>query len=139
MVMPPFFGYIRVSTARQGENGTSLDAQRDAILRHAQTHQLSIIRWIEEQATAAKRGRPVFTRLFGLLQKQQAAGVIIHGIVRGARNLRDWADLGELLDAGVAVEVAGESLDLQSRGGRLTADIQAVVAADFIRNLQEET
>ena len=31
------------------------------------------------------------------------------------------------------------SLDLNTRGGRLSADIQAVVAADFIRNLREET
>ena len=34
---------------------------------------------------------------------------------------------------------ASESLDLNSRGGRLSADIQAVVASDFIRNLREET
>ena len=31
-----------------------------------------------------------------------------------------------------------ESLDLTSRGGRLAADIQAVVAADYIRNLKDE-
>ena len=34
---------------------------------------------------------------------------------------------------------ATESLDFRSRGGRLTADIQAVIAADYIRNLREET
>jgi len=53
--------------------------------------------------------------------------------------LRDWADLGELIDAGVEVHFATESLDLHTRGGRLSADIQAVVAADYIRNLREET
>jgi hypothetical protein len=47
--------------------------------------------------------------------------------------------LGDLLDSGVEVHFANESLDLSSRGGRLSADIQAVVAADFIRNLREET
>jgi site-specific DNA recombinase len=44
-----------------------------------------------------------------------------------------------LLDAGVEVHFANESLDLHTRGGRLSADIQAVVAADYIRNLREET
>ena len=34
---------------------------------------------------------------------------------------------------------ANEGVDLSSRGGRLSADIQAVVATDFIRNLREET
>ncbi len=30
------------------------------------------------------------------------------------------------------------SLDFRSRGGRLAADVQAVVAADYIRNLRDE-
>jgi site-specific DNA recombinase len=37
------------------------------------------------------------------------------------------------------VHFVTESLDLHSRGGRLSADIQAVVASDYIRNLREET
>jgi site-specific DNA recombinase len=57
---------------------------------------------------------------------------------RSARNLKDWADLGELIDSDLEVHFANESLDLHSRGGRLSADIQAVVAADYIRNLREE-
>jgi hypothetical protein len=74
-----------------------------------------------------------------LLKAGKASGVIIHKIDRSARNLRDWADLGELIDGGIEVYFANESLDLRSRGGRLAADIQAVVASDFIRNLREET
>ena len=60
-------------------------------------------------------------------------------IDRSARNLKDWANLLDLSDLGVEPHFAHESLDLNSRGGRLSADIQAVVAADFIRNLREET
>src|SRR5258708_12427698 len=74
-----------------------------------------------------------------LLRVGKASGVILHKIERSARNLKDWADLGELIDSGVEVHFANESLDLHSRGGRLSADIQAVVAADYIRNLREET
>ena len=73
------------------------------------------------------------------LRKGDARGVLIHKIDRSARNLKDWADLGELIDGGIEVHFANESLDLHSRGGRLSADIQAVVAADYIRNLREET
>src|SRR2546428_760399 len=74
-----------------------------------------------------------------LLKQGKVDGVIIHKIDRGARNLKDWADLGELIDQGIEVQFVNESLDLNSRGGRLSADIQAVVAADYIRNLREET
>ncbi len=73
------------------------------------------------------------------LKRGAARGVIIHKIDRSARNLRDWAMFSELPDLGIDVFVATESLDFNSRGGRLTADIQAVIAADYIRNLREET
>lgn len=136
--MKRLFAYIRVSTKRQGE-GVSLKEQRAAIEQYAQRSCLSIASWFEEQETAAKRGRAVFSRMLAELRDGKAAGVIIHKIDRSARNLRDWADLGELIDAGVEVHFASESLDLASRGGRLSADIQAVVAADYIRNLREET
>ena len=137
--MRNFFGYIRVSTARQGEKGVSLQEQREAILRCSERLGYQITSWFEERETAAKRGRPIFNEMLKRLRKGQAHGVLIHKIDRSARNLRDWADLGELIDRGIEVSFANENLDLQSRGGRLSADIQAVVAADFIRNLREET
>ncbi len=133
-----FFAYTRVSTAKQGL-GVSLAEQRAAIESYAERNGLRIVRWFEEKETAAKRGRALFGQMLTDLRCGRAKGVIIHKIDRSARNLRDWADLGELVDSGCEVHFATESLDLNSRGGRLSADIQAVVAADYIRNLREET
>lgn len=133
-----YFSYVRVSTQRQGESGTSLTEQQSAIERYAARYDLPIIRKYEERETAAKAGRPVFLEMLKQLRRGATDGVIIHKIDRSARNLKDWADLGSLIDAGLEVHFAAESLDLNSRGGRLSADIQAVVAADFIRNLREE-
>ncbi len=134
-----YFGYIRVSTAKQGEKGVSLQEQREAIVQYARRYELKIAKWFEERESAAKRGRPVFTQMMNELRRGHARGVIIHKIDRSARNLKDWADLGDLIDAGLEVHFANESLDLHTRGGRLSADIQAVVASDYIRNLREET
>jgi site-specific DNA recombinase len=134
-----YFAYTRVSTAKQGERGVSLQEQQGAIQRYAQKFGLVTKGWFEERESAAKRGRPVFTRMLRLLRQGKAHGIIIHKIDRSARNLKDWADLGEMIDAGIEVHFANESLDLHTRGGRLSADIQAVVAADYIRNLREET
>lgn len=117
----------------------SLQEQYVSIETYAVRHELTISQWFEERETAAKRGRPVFDRMMTLLRQEKAAGVVIHKIDRSARNLRDWSDLGEVIDSGIEVHFANESLDLNSRGGRLSADIQAVVAADFIRNLRDET
>ena len=136
--MQTYFGYIRVSTPRQGE-GVSFKVQKDAIAAYAQRYGLHVSEWFKESETAAKRGRPIFTHMLRLLKQKKGRGVLIHKIDRSARNLKDWADLGEMIDAGIEVHFVNDGLDLQTRGGRLSADIQAIVAADFIRNLREET
>jgi DNA invertase Pin-like site-specific DNA recombinase len=133
------FAYTRVSTVKQGEKGVSLQEQKDAILRYAHQHGLEIVRWFEERESAAKRGRAAFMQMLKLLRLKVAEGVIIHKIDRSARNLEDWADVGKLADAGVAIHFANESVDLATVSGRLSADIQAVVAAHYSRNLREET
>lgn len=136
--MKKYFGYIRVSTTKQGEQGSSLQEQKAAIEVYAQRHGLNIIEWFEEQETAAAQGRPVFNRMLKAIERKAAHGVITHKIDRSARNLKDWAHIGELIDRGVEMHFAHESLDLTSRSGRLSADILAVVASDYIRNLREE-
>src|ERR1041385_3059056 len=136
--MGKVFAYTRVSTIKQGEKGVSLQEQRDAILRYAQQHGLEVIRWFEEKETASKQGRPAFTQMLQLLRLGNAEGVVIHKIDRSARNREDWAEVGKLVDAGPEVHFANEALDLKTVGGRLAADIQAVVAAHYSRNLREE-
>jgi DNA invertase Pin-like site-specific DNA recombinase len=113
--MKNYFGYIRVSTAKQGEQGVSLQEQRDAIARYAERNGLGIMEWFEERETAAKRGRPIFAKMLKLLKRGKAGGVIIHKIDRSARNLKDWADLGQLIDEGIDVRFSQESLDLNTR------------------------
>lgn len=139
MLQKGYFSYVRVSTQRQGQLGTSLIEQTAAIERYAGRWNLKIIKQYEERETAAKQGRRVFLEMLRALRNGKAAGLIVHKIDRSARNLKDWADLGALIDSGIEVHFANESLDLNTRGGRLSADIQAVVAADYIRNLREET
>ncbi len=136
--MKPHLAYIRVSTVRQGEQNSSLAEQRASITAYAQRHNLQIGEWFEEMETAAKNGRLQFNRMMTLLRTKRHGGLLVHKIDRSARNLKDWARLGELIDEGIPVHFTHESLDLSSRGGRLAADIQAVVAADFIRNLRDE-
>ena len=136
--MGTYFGYARVSTPRQGEKGVSLQEQKHAIERYAATHGLEITRWFEERESAAHAGRAAFTDMLRLLRVGNARGVIIHKIDRSARNMQDWADVGKLADAGVEVHFATENVDLKTVSGRLSADIQAVVAAHYSRNLREE-
>ena len=76
--MIPVYAYIRVSTVKQGEKGSSLAEQRHAIEEYAKRNNLTISEWFEEQQTAAKRGRTIFKKMLGLLLRGRAHGVIIH-------------------------------------------------------------
>ncbi len=137
--MKKYVAYIRVSTQKQGQTGVSLQEQRAAIERYAEINRLQIETWYEERETAAKRGRPIFTQMLEQVERSSISGIILHKIDRGARNLRDWADLGGLVDKGIEVHSANESLDLHSRGGRLSADIQAVILFSESTRLAESS
>ena len=128
-----------MSTARQGEKGVSLPEQKDVIERYAVRTGLRVSQYFVERMTAAKTGRPLWDSMIKLLRQGKAAGVIIHKIDRSARNRRDWSDFNDLIDEGIDVHVASEPIDFRTRGGRLTADLLAAVAVDYIRNLREET
>ena len=132
------FGYIRVSTQRQGE-GVSLEAQRTAIEHCAQQRGLIITEWFEELETASKSGRPIFNNMIGRLKRHHAEGLVVHKLDRSARNLRDWSTVSELIDHGIEFHIATEPIDFSTRGGRMTADFLAVIAADFSRNQRDET
>lgn len=136
--MKRYFAYTRVSTDKQGERGVSLDEQKEIIQRYAFHKGLDVSRWFEERETASKTGRPIFNEMLSLLKNGHAAGVIIHKVDRGARNFRDWAEIGELRDIGIEVHFATESLDLNTLGGMLSADLQAVMSVHYSRNLSEE-
>lgn len=135
--MTSCFGYVRVSTVKQGD-GVSLEAQRDAIIEYARRKNLTITQWWEERETAAKRGRPVFNQMVERLKRGDAKGLVIHKIDRSARNYHDWAIISDLADAGIEVHIATESFDFNTYGGRMAADFMAVVAANYVRNLKTE-
>jgi DNA invertase Pin-like site-specific DNA recombinase len=136
--MNSYFAYIRVSTAKQGEHGSSLQEQRDAIEAFARRGDLTIAAWFEERETAAKAGREQFSLMLAALKKRQADGVIFHKIDRSARNLKDWSVIQDLADQGIDVRFTQESVNLTSNEGKLTGDFLAVIASHYIRNLREE-
>jgi DNA invertase Pin-like site-specific DNA recombinase len=72
----------------------------------------------------------------GKSQASTPGSRLIVWLDRGTRNLREWADIGDLIDADV--RIASESVDLRTRGGRLSADIRAVIVPDYIRVLRKE-
>src|SRR5258706_857019 len=102
-----YLAYLRVSTPKQGE-GVSLLTQWETIVRFAARKQLRVTGWYEEKETAAKRGRPIFLNVLQMLRSRKADGLIVYKVDRSARNLKDWAELGELIDQGIPVYFASD-------------------------------
>lgn len=132
--MKKYFAYIRVSTVRQGEHGVSLQEQEISIKNYAAKHGLHICQTFEEQASASKRGRPIFNDIITRLKKKEADGLIAYKLDRTTRNLKDWVQVVDLLDDGMEYHLAGESFDVNTRAGRLMLDMLTAIAADFSRN-----
>ncbi len=136
--MKNVYGYIRISDKYKQSDGASLSEQKRILIDYAKVNNLKIIHFYEEKKTAAKRGRPLFNEMMSNLINKKAEGVLMHKIDRSSRNLHDWADIGGLIDNNIEVYFAHENLNLKERGGRLSADIQAVMASDYVRNLRQE-
>ena len=60
----PAAGYIRVSTRKQAEAGTSMDEQQNGIARGAERHGYTIVQWyIDGGISGRSANRPEFQRL----------------------------------------------------------------------------
>ncbi len=114
MTQPMSRSRALASTAKSS-GSPSFYGLKAAVERLAKNRGFKLTNIFEDQITAAKSGRPAFTEMLKALRAGHARGVIIHKIDRSARNLRDWSDLGELIDSGIEVHFANESLDLSSR------------------------
>ena len=135
--MKQCFGYVRVSTVKQGD-GVSLEEQKASILEFAQRKNLVVCQWWEEKETASKQGRPVFNQMVSELKRGGATGLIVHKIDRSARNYHDWNIISDLADNGIDIHIATESFDFNTYGGRMAADFMQEVAANYGRNLKNE-
>lgn len=135
--MKKYFGYVRVSTKKQGK-GVSLEEQRFYIEEFAHKNNLHIVEWFEEKHSASKEGRPVFTDILKRLKRHKADGIIIHKTDRGMRNYYDWAHINALVDNGIEVHFTHEAFDMQTVSGRFTADLFAAQSIHYSRNLSTE-
>ena len=132
-------GYIRISDDKQ-EQGASLDAQKELMIRFAASKGIVITKWFVEICSAAKTGRPEFNRMMADLKRKRRKklGVVFHEIDRSSRNFEDWGSISWLLDQEYPVYFAADDLDLTSPAGRMAADIKMVFAVSYSRNLARE-
>jgi DNA invertase Pin-like site-specific DNA recombinase len=122
-------GYIRVSTARQGE-GFSLKTQKEAITRYCKTYKHKLIA-IEAESKSAIRERPVFDKLFQRLiaPNSNLDGLIVAKLDRLGRSVKDLAEIAaELHQHKKQLISVADNIDTSTPNGKLLFHILSAIA-----------
>ncbi|MCJ7511209.1 MAG: recombinase family protein [Dehalococcoidia bacterium] len=117
--MPDAILYCRVSTRQQAEEGTSLESQRDACLKHAEQKGYSVPEEyvLLEDASGANLDRPLLTRGRELVKSGQAKALVCYSTDRLARNPIHIAIIAEECQkAGAKLLFLTEPLDTSPEG-----------------------
>lgn len=127
---PKFIAYLRVSTARQGESGLGLDAQRATVEAFARQQGGQIVAQHVEVESGKRSDRPELAKALAAARKGKAT-LLIAKLDRLARNV---AFIAAMMDAGVDFVACDQPF-----ASRLTLHILAAVAEDEARRISERT
>ena len=135
--------YLRVSTKEQaeknGDEGYSIPAQRDACRRKAQSLGAEVTaEFLDAGESARSSDRPELQRLLAYVADKRPDYIIVHKIDRLARNLADDVTINVALQkAGVTLVSCSENID-ETPSGKLLHGIMASIAEFYSRNLGTE-
>ena len=114
-----FVAYYRVSTARQGQSGLGLDAQKEAVRAHLNGGAWQLVAEVVEVESGKRNDRPKLAEALRLC-RMHGATLIIAKLDRLARNV---AFISNLMESGVEFT----AVDFP-QANRLTVHILAAVA-----------
>jgi site-specific DNA recombinase len=122
------YGYIRVSTVGQAEEGFSLDHQRQAIKDYCKTRGLHLAQvYVDEGKSGRTANRPEFQSMLKAIKDKGIDSVLIYKIDRFARNVTDFSRIWNEFKANNINLISVLEGDL-SNGSSLVPNIFASVA-----------
>jgi DNA invertase Pin-like site-specific DNA recombinase len=125
-----FVAYYRVSTAKQGQSGLGLEAQKTAVETFLNGGKWSVVGEFVEVESGKRKNRPQLNAALALCKKQKAT-LVIAKLDRLARNLHFISGLMESRIEFLAVD--------NPTANRLTVQILAAVAEDEARAISART
>ena len=126
--------YIRVSTSEQVINGLSLDAQKEALTKHAKERGYNIVDiYADEGITARKKlsNRKELQRLLNDVKKDKIDLILVTKLDRWFRNIKDYYAVQDILEAhNCNWRTIFENYDTSTASGRLHINIMLSVNQD---------
>lgn len=137
--MATAFGYVRVSTQGQKDDGVSLDAQKAKIESWASLNDYILGAMFDDAAVSGHR-----TDREGLLaaitQAKRGDCIVVYSLSRFARNTRHTLELAEILDKkGVDLVSLSEKIDTTSAAGKMVFRMMAVLSEFERDQISERT
>ena len=91
--------YMRVSTARQAEEGDSIPAQREALTKYAQEHHYILVgEYLDDGISGTKDERDEFQRMLSDVRSGKIDLILITKLDRIHRSLRNFLNMQDVLD-----------------------------------------
>jgi len=114
------FGYARVSTVAQGEDGVSLENQRERIAAWCIVGGLSLERvYVETMSGSRATNRPELQAALSTVCRAKGV-LVVYSLSRLARSVRDTLDIAERLErAGANLASLSERIDTSSAVGKM--------------------
>jgi len=117
-------GYIRVSTAKQGESGLSLEAQEKKIRQYCDLYDLDLVEIVVDSGESAKTlNREGIQKVINLLKSNTVEGLVVSKLDRLTRSIRDLNVLIEDVFAKSSLFSVADQVDTRSPSGRLVLNI----------------
>lgn len=122
-------GYIRVSTDKQADEGYSLEAQRQDIIRYCELYGLELIEIVsDEGVSACSLERFGMQKIFRGLESGIADGVVVAKLDRLTRSVKDLGYLLEEYFGKYVLMSVADKIDTSSASGRLVLNIVVSVS-----------
>jgi DNA invertase Pin-like site-specific DNA recombinase len=133
------YGYIRVSTTMQSEDGVSLQNQRERVEGWAKANGLTVAEVFTDAGISGKRAdnRPALLEALDAVSKAKGI-LVVYSLSRMSRSVKDAITISERLDkAGADLVSLSERLDTSTASGKMTFRMMAVLA-EFERDQLSE-
>lgn len=132
--------YVRVSTAKQGDDGYGLEAQRQQIAAHCEFKGWTVVREVREVASGGKHDRQGLQDALRSLENGEADGLVVAKLDRLARSIAQVDQILTLSTSqGWAFVAMDLSVDTSTASGRMVANVLAAVAQWERETISERT
>jgi site-specific DNA recombinase len=124
-------GYCRVSTARQADEGVSLEAQTSKLRMYCDLYGLELVGVVVDSGVSAKTlKRPGLASALARMEAGEASGLLVAKLDRLTRSVKDLGILVETYfgDGQHELLSVADNIDTRSAGGRLVLNVLASVS-----------